>query len=350
MIRLLTLFLILASAAIHSAASPVSQAEGQITIKNRILARVGDKTISVYDIAKKMDLFLSSYYPEAMNSPAARYQFYMSNWRPVMEKMIDDQLILADSEGKEFKITEGDIRQAVVDRLGPNVMATLDKLGMTYEEARKMIHEEMIVQRMLGAKVHTRAYQIVGPQQIKSAYHEYVAEQDVGEEWEYQVVSIRSPNIVLSEQLAAHAFMLLTAAKSGPETLAAKLQEMKKPEDPDFAVTVSQLLVANTKTISAAHRKGLEGLETGMYSKPIAQTSGNDKTPVQRIFFLKNHGKKPPPAFETVANKLRDTLLENAATQEESVYKNKLRQRYAYDSLNIETLPPDFQPFGFIPS
>lgn len=83
-----------------------------------------------------------------------------------------------------------------------------------------------------------------------------------------------------------------------------------------------------------------------MYSKPILQTSRTDKTPVQRIFFLKNHGKKEAPAFETVAKTLRDTLLENAASQEEMNYKAKLRQRFSYDRLHMETIPSDFRPFS----
>jgi hypothetical protein len=317
--------------------------EGQIATNNRVLARVNGKTISVFDVVKKMDLFLSAYYPDAMKSPKARFQFYTSNWQAMLEKMTDDQLILADSEGKDFKLTEGDIRQAILDRLGTNVMASLDKLGMTYEEARKLIHEELIVQRMMGAKVHSKAYQIVGPQQIKAAYDNYLAQQNIGEEWEYQVVSIRSPSAILSEQLAAHAFALLTSAKSGPEALAAKLQEMRKPEDPDFIVNVSQLLVANAKTISEAHRKGLQGLQPGMYSHPISQTSGNDKTPVQRIFFLKNCETKTAPAFAKVANSLRDNLMEAVVNREEIAYKTKLRQRFSYD---LEELPQDFQPFS----
>ncbi len=345
---ILALLLLSASAAYSAPTAPIlPEAEGQIAINNRLLARVGDKTISILDVVKKMDFFLSSYYPEAMKSTSGRFQFYMQNWRPVLEKMIDDQLILSDSEGKDFKITEGDIRQAILDRLGPNVMASLDKLGMTFEEARKMVHEEMIVMRMLGAKVHSRAYQIVGPQHIKSAYIDYVAEQNIGEEWEYQVVSIRSPSVVLSEQLAAQAFALLSAAKGGPEALAAKLQELRKPEDPDFAVNVSQTFVASAKTISEAHRKGLAGLQPGMYSQPIAQTSGSDKTPVQRIFFLKNHGTKDAPPFEKVVHTLRENLMELAASQEERTYKTKLRQRFSYDSLHLEEIPSDYQPFAF---
>lgn len=347
--RIVLLLLFLASPfAIHSApVSPVlpDKADGQITINNRLLARVNDKTITVLDVVKKMDLFLSAYYPEAMKLTSSRYQFYMSNWKAVLERMIDDQLILADSEGKDFKITEGEIRQAILDRLGPNVMASLDKLNMNYEEARKMIHEELIVQKMMGAKVHSKAFQSVGPSQVKTAYKDYIAEQATGQEWEYQVVSIRSPNVILSEQLAAHAYILLSAAKSGPEALAAKLQEIRKPEDPEFAVNVSQILKANEKTISEAHRKGLQGLEPGMYSKPIAQVSGIDKVTVQRIFFLKDLGNKEPPSFDEIANKLRENLMEVAATQAERIYKTKLRQRFSFDSLHLEEIPSDFQPF-----
>ncbi len=84
-----------------------------------------------------------------------------------------------------------------------------------------------------------------------------------------------------------------------------------------------------------------------MYSQPIAQTSGNEKTPVQRIFFLKNYETKAPPAFEKVANTLRDRLMDSAVSEEERAYKIKLHQRFSYDSLHLEEIPPGFQPFSY---
>jgi len=99
--------------------------------------------------------------------------------------------------------------------------------------------------------------------------------------------------------------------------------------------------------ISSAHRKGLEGLQPGMYSHPIMQTSGSENNPVQRIFFLKTLGTKEPPPFDEVVNKLRDRLMETAASQQEEGYKTKLRQRFSFDSLHLENIPPDFQPFKY---
>src|SRR5579871_780542 len=126
--------------------SPIAefQEPQELVVYNRILAKVNDKTISVIDVMKKMDLFLQKYYPQFAGSKAARYQFYSSQWRETLTQMIDQELMIADAEKLEVKVTDAEVREELLNRFGPNIMTVLDGLGVTYDEARKMIHNEML--------------------------------------------------------------------------------------------------------------------------------------------------------------------------------------------------------------
>ena len=50
---------------------PTQEQSQKLVVHNRILAKVNDKTISVLDVMKKMDIYLNRYYPDLADSPAA---------------------------------------------------------------------------------------------------------------------------------------------------------------------------------------------------------------------------------------------------------------------------------------
>ncbi len=327
--------------------SPAAYEEPQdIIIYNRILAKVGSKTISVLDVVKKMDIFLTANYPQAMESRLLRYQFYSSNWRAVFEQMIDSELVLNDVGEKDLKITEGDVREAILQKFGPNVMATLDRCGLTYEEAKKITKDELILQRMTWFKVQSKSLQQVGPQDVRDEYKDYLTKHPSEETWTYQVISIRTPEAQMSEQIAREAYTLLHGAKSDFAALKNTLEERKKQNEA-ISFVISDELIATERSISQAHRKGLEGLKDGECSQPILQISGggNEKNPVQRIFYLKQHGVKAAPAFQELKDKLQQKRIEEVMQREDLAYKNKLRQRYGH-FLVQEELPSHFEPFS----
>ncbi len=324
--------------------NPIYEEPQQIVIYNRILAKVASKTISVLDLVKKMDIFLNTNYPHALESKLARFQFYTANWRGVLDQMIDAELTLSDVGEKDLKITEGEVREAIIEKFGPNVMTTLDKCGLTYEEARKITRDDLMLQRMNWFKVQVKAIQQVGPQEIRDQYQEYLAEHPSEEIWNYQVISIRSPQTSLSEQVAKEAFSLLQQAKIDLADLKNEL-EKRKTSNNSIAFTISDELSATEKTISTAHRKGLEGLQEGQCSRPIMQMSGNEKNPVQRIFLLKHHGFKEVPSFQSIKEELKRKRLEELMAKEDEAYRHKLRQRYGH-LLVLEELPSSFEPFS----
>lgn len=328
---------------IHADALESMQEESaELVIFNRILAKVNSKTISVVDVMKKMDLFLQKNYPQHANSKMSRYQFYSSQWRDFLTQMIDTELMIADAEKLEVKVTEAEVREEILNRFGPNIMPTLDQLAVSYEECKQMIRDEMIVQRMMWFRVNSKVLARINSQDVKEAYKQYCAENPELEEWQYQVLSIRSPDKSVGETLAARASELL----SSQIDLSALSQQLSSPDEAT-TISLSPEMQADEKSISSSHKEVLTTLSENSFSQPIAQVSRVDNSTVYRIFHLKKHSRKELPPFEKMAEQLKDHLLQQAANKENSHYLLRLRERLGYDEKHMtETLPSDFQPFA----
>jgi len=323
----------------------LSAAEGQeLIVHNRILATVNGKAVSVMDVMKKMDVFLSRNYPEHSKSDTSRYQFFIQNWRDTLNQIIDNELILADAEKLEIKIADAEVREKIHERFGPNVMASLDELGLTLDEAWHMIYAEMAVQRMSWYRVHSKAMHRIGPQDIKVGYEAYLAQNPPQEEWKYQVLSIRAATDSLGKVFAQKAQALLQGEPLPFEALASKLKEGMK-DDSNVTITVSDELDVAGSKLSEAHKTVLCTLKPGSYSEPVSQVSRRDQSVVHRIFYLKEHKVIPPKSFDAMVDALHDQLVMKEVNKEFPLYLKKLRKQFNYEGKELSSLPNDFVPF-----
>ncbi|MBS0647977.1 MAG: SurA N-terminal domain-containing protein [Verrucomicrobia bacterium] len=322
---------------------PIEQVR-EIAVHNRILTKVNGKNISVLDVMKHMDVFLNRYYPQYANSKTAKYQFYSTQWRQTLQQMVDHELMVADAESREIKISDGEVREEIQTRYGPNVMGTLDELGISYEEAREMVEQDMIVQRIQWVRVTSKVLQKVTSAEIKKAYQKFLQENPAKEEWKYQFLTIRS-GIESGEQAGRDIAQKLLAFQEKSQGNLAVAADLFKAESPESmaTLTVSQEFDAEDKALSQAHREILSRLDKGQWSQPAIQQS-RDGTKVIRIFHLKDHTKTTPPAFATVANDLKQHLLNEQAEIENKAYLAKLHQRFNFDEKSLD-IPPHFEPF-----
>lgn len=331
------MFCLLASCGVFAA--PIDVSDQKIAVQNSILTKVNGKTISIMDVKKKMDLAFHQSYPQFAGNSQARLQFYETSWRHFLTDMIDNELIISDALDKEIKVTDGEIREIMEERFGPNVMQTFDKIGLTYSETWKMLKDELIVQRMTWWFIQSKAMGSVTPQDIRQAYRLYLEENPPFTEWKYRVISLRvdQPNDPLSEEI----YQLLSKSGEPPEVLS---ESLKKLEMPGVAIAVSKEFTANDKELSEIYRNSLTSLLPGSYSRPSMQISKVEKKTIYRIFYLINTNDHPASSFENMSQQLRNDLVQNAARETSKDYIAKLRKHYGFNSQMA--LPEDLHPFS----
>jgi len=327
-------FLLFAFSVLGAAApAPDFSDQQKIAVQNSILAQINGETISVMDVKKKMDLIFHRHYPHLENSPQARCQFYEAQWRPTVMELINHQLILADAVKKEIPLSDGEVREEIEERFGPNIMFTLDKLDLSYDETWKIVKDEMIVQRMSWWYIQSKAMNQITPQDIRQAFRTHLKENPASQELRYRVIAIRGKTPEESSQ-KVHQF--LVEKNTSPEAL---LKEMQKI---DPSATLSSEFCAKDFLISDAHRAPLATLSPGEYSVPTLQTSRASQETVARIFYLYEATDHPAPQFEIVANNLKNELFQKAADGESKIYLEKLRKDHVFD----ENIPKDLKPFS----
>lgn len=310
----------------------------KIGVQNSILAQVNGTAISVIDIKKKMDMIFHQNYSHLEQSNAARYQFYETSWRHVLTEMIDHQLILADAKEKDIKLTDGEIREELEERFGPNIMLTLDKIGLSYNDAWQMVKDDLIVRRMTWWFVHMKALSRVTPQEIRQAFHFYLKENPAYQEWRYRVISLRGEN---ARENADKIAEFLSQNKNSPESISQELQKI------DPSLQISAEYTAKDKELSDAHKAVLSTLSPGEYSSPVIQKSKMENKAVARIFYLAEKTEHPAPEFNDMSPNLRSELTQKAVALESSQYLEKLRKQHGFDNSYLkETISDNFHPFS----
>ncbi len=317
-----------------------------ITVNNRILAKVNGNPISVIDVMKKMDLVFHQQFPSLTDSELARFQFYTTNWTYFLKDMIDNELILADAQAKKIPITPADVREEMEALFGPNVVLTIDKMGLSYEDVWKMLEKDISVRRMFYFMVRTKAMDKVHPKDMRLAYEDFTKKHQKPNEWFYHVISIRGTDSDKNADIAQAAYELLkNETDIDFKILTFRLNEIDTFDDL-VNISISEEFHRTDNTIAKSHKEVLSDLQTGQFGKPIQQISRADNTTVYRIFYLNQHLQSTPVTFNEIEEQLKEELLARALSEESDIYLNKLRHRFGFDDNSLkDTIPENFQPF-----
>ena len=343
-LKLLTIVLFLPLTV--SAASALFRNEPKIKIHNRILVKVNGKSITTFDLAKKMDLSFYRQYPQFLDSPAARLQYYNQGWKVTLDDMVIEELILADAKESKITANAGDVRQMLEEQFGPNIIVNINKAGLTLNEAYKSVESDLILQRTIGARVNSKALRKITPIKIKQAYDEYIQnpENRALTKWNYRVLTVREKDTSASLKLADKVYQMLQAGISA-ENIASQL-EAQDMLSKHGKITLSGEISNNEKELSAEYKKQIQDISDGSFSQPFEFKSRALKKTVHRIILLDETFVGGYPSYQEMENSLKNRLLGEAADAETKVYIEKLRQHYHIKAADItDNLPPDFEPF-----
>jgi hypothetical protein len=297
------------------------------------------------DLKKRLDSIFYQQYPEYSHVPEARFQFYQANWRPLLEEMVNNALILSEALSKEEKakheiVDEGEIKKEIEEKFGPNVVENLNKAGLTYQEVFEEIREKKIMNIMLWTTVYSKVFQQVTPQKIQQEYNQYLTQHPEQDKLKYQVLTIKGKDKEHTQHIAsaAHA-VLVNEGLESLDTLKSIVE--KKLEDSEFSLQVSQVYENEEKQVSKPFLSQLVKLTPNVLSAPIEQ-SARDQSIIYRIFILLEKTKIKPESFEKIEKQLVNQLHNELIPQKQLEYFKKLRKEHG---IGERTADPTFVPF-----
>lgn len=312
----------------------------EIAINNRILAKVHGNPITLFDVVKKLDLLFYRQFPEYAASTPARYEFYNARWKDVLDEIIRKDLILLDAEENKLQVSTGEVREEMERIFGPNIVINLEKAKLSFDEAFKLVFNDLTMKRMLFIRVHAKVNRKISPEQVHSYYENWAKENVEEEKWRYRVLTLRSLDPQKSLTAATSCFETFQENTSLPlETLTENLQKTF----PDVQLGLSQELEGTSSSLSEPYRAILMPLKPKDLAKPALQDSRKLGT-VVRLFYLIDHHMQGAPTFEKVETLLRSELMEKATDDEFQTYFTKLKQRFDVEE-TWKVQEKEFMPF-----
>ena len=307
----------------------------KVLVHNRVLAHVNGKAISVIDLQKRMDMLLFQNYPQYLDVPEARFQFYTTNWRRMLSEWIDRELVLADAEEKKFEVSAGDVREELEDIFGPNMMHNLDSAGLSFDEAFTMLKEEITLRRMLYMQVRARVYATVGPSDIRLAYDQYVQNKAGSTSCTWSAVTIKSKDVQIAEQFAQKLYDIVQKEVVAPEQVLTEL-ERREMNCPDVTVTVSSPFQQSAQELASTLRDIFSSLPVGSYSAPQRQKSKTGLGDTVRLYFLHERTDGKVASIEEMEAELLDDLRQKEMQKKTDLYFTELERHFHSTKEEIE--------------
>lgn len=315
-----------------------------IRMNNRPLVQLHGKVYTLFDVVKNMDAKMAETSPEMLLSAVSRIQFYNAHWREALEMMVQNALIIKEAEELGIEVSDSQMYEEMNSQFGPNVIQTIDNLGMSFEEAKKKAYDDIVLGYMQWIRIYQKALQAVSPEKLQIAYQNYLKENPLMETYSYQIVSIRSTKDFYEEIASKIAPFMLNTNISDVEGLVANLQAQFNDK---ASIQVSKPYHVNAKEMSNEHRTILSNLLKNTCSAPVLQNSRQDGAPVMRLFYLLDHQKQDVPQFEELETMLKDGVVGQEIGKIRQEYIAKLKKRYRCDREDFyQMIPENYQPFS----
>ena len=303
---------------------------------NKILAEINNQPITTLSVLREMDILFAQQFPEYVDDPVARYQFYSLHWKTFFKDCVEKELILADAKECKMEVKNGDIQQEMKHLYGPNIIQTLHDAGVPYHDAFEKVKSDITLRRMLYVRVNRKATNQITPKQIRSAYEKYVNSFTPNEEWTYHVISVREEDLDKGFEVGRKIYQKLTVEGMTLEELPVKIYEDDEIPS-DVKISISAELHHTSEEISPAYKTALEFMQPQSFSPPTVQQSRNGSQ-VVRIFFLKEKQRDQVESFADVSVKLKNQLVQEATEAESITYMNELKSKFGFNQEAFDAL------------
>ena len=313
-----------------------------IQTSNRILVKVAETPITVLDVKREMDRQIYMNDQRIFENPQATYTHYMKNWKHVLQKIVQDEILYLEAKKMEYKIPSHDITQKVAELYGDNSVETCRMLSMTAEQAREHCNKEVISTHLSWYKIWNKSIMAATPKMTNIAYADHVADLAKKDQWTYQTIYVKGKDekevLNISDEVAT---ML---KESDCENISGLLHGIGAGHE-DLHLRASKDITLHTNELSSSLLSTLGSLEEGMTSEVITNQKGEEY--IAKILRLKSIQKEPIPPYEELAENLRNGLINKFGSENTTMFFEDLYKQYDIDGLYGEKLTAStLQPFS----
>ncbi|MFZ3208001.1 MAG: peptidylprolyl isomerase [Geobacteraceae bacterium] len=293
---------------------------------NGIAAIVNDDIITIYDVDKETAIISK----EAVKLATAAPPITPELRALALNRLIDQKLTDHKITELGIIISEEELRQYIEDVKKQNHIGTQEALvaalltqGLTYDQYRKQLREQMERIRLMSQEVRSKIQ--IGEKEIKEYYDANRAK--YGEEELFQANHIffrldKNANATETKRVMTTALTVLTEARNGKDF--AELAK-KYSDDPNAGKDGGEMVPFRKGEMISEIDSAVLAMKSGDISELVSTPEGF------HIFKLTDRFIDKPKPFETVKGEIEDILYREKSEERFSQWVKELRKNAAIE-------------------
>lgn len=286
---------------------------------NRIVARVQDDVITLYELNNKVEEITGQKCEEIK---ALGEEHYIETGDKILDMLIDERIANEKIQELGLKIKPGEIDNYIEDLKRENkwtheeFLAKLEEQGLTYEKVREKIKEDMERRRLIESEVQSKI--VISEEEIEKYYNERREEYRKPGEVEIAgifLISQDPADMSEKESLIEKGNNILKRLKNG-ESFGDLAKEFSQGPGADEGGNLGTIKVSQ---INADLLKVIDNLDEGEVSDLIERDNG-----LQIIKLLRREGAGLIP-LEEVKDKIFETIYSEEINKRYNEWFNELR-------------------------
>ena len=237
-----------------------------IEFNNKILTHVGPKTITVLDVKKEMDRQIYIYDKKKFSDVEAIAQFYRTNWKSVLNKLVQDELTFLEAERMKFTLPEHQIQEKSKELFGNDQIESLNFLSITPETAKDFSNKQLIASNMIGYMVLKPTFQQVTPSTLSLAYNDHIKALEKKDKWTYKLLYVQGKDNNIVEEKA---LLISSLIEDKKHVNLSNILKNIGTNNEAIKFTLSDQITLKTEELSPKILQILQNLEEGTTSKVI---------------------------------------------------------------------------------
>ncbi|WP_291318445.1 SurA N-terminal domain-containing protein [Desulfonatronospira sp.] len=282
---------------------------------NRIVAHVNGESITLFDLEKRVEMFLGLFEDISLDKlPPAQQE---ETRKHVLEQMINDILMRQEAERYQIEVRSREIQEHI-ERVKQNNNMSQEELeqhlhvqGLSMDDYKKQIRDSMLRQRVMNIMVQRKT--LVTRDQIKQYYEDNI--QDFKKEKRVHLKVLVVPGVEEAESL-------LEKIRNGEYQFR---EAAEKYSQGPAASQGGDIGMVRWDRMSPEWREALKDMQEGDVSEPFAMQG---QGVLLRIEEIQDEGAVP---VEEVEDKIRDELFDEKLEKRFDEYIQGLRDRAVID-------------------
>ncbi len=288
---------------------------------DRVVAEVNNDLISLYDLNQELQLYAENL--KAMSYPPEKERELLFKIRSdLLSQLIDRKLADQEIARNKIQVSEAEIDQAI-ERIketrhytDEDLRAGLARQGITYEDYRKDIKEQILRQKLVNIEVKSKI--VITDEDIQAYYDRHKDKYSAEKKYHLWNIYVQLPESESSKRAAYLEMEALYSQLQQGRPFEAVVEEVSGPSS---AAKGSDLGLFRLEELASDLRDVVRGMTPGEFSRVLETRFG------YQIIFLQRLVETGTKTLEEVRSEIQEILYDEAINKRYQEWLENLRKQ-----------------------